>query len=191
MTSDPRPAAPGHVDLVDGARRLGHLVWFERRMFEVLGGWVPSTAEPEAKLALGAHRRHAGWRAGQLFDRLPEQRELPAEELVAPAGPQVVAALDRAADLTGTAERLGAVYRALAPRQLSALRAELARVPEVSAPTTARSLAMVLDDLGRDVAAGEAALEAVVVDGPALDRATGAAAAVEAELLAGGGGRLA
>ena len=35
------------MTLDESARRLGALVWTERRLFELLGGWVVSTPEPD------------------------------------------------------------------------------------------------------------------------------------------------
>lgn len=187
MSLEPAPSASPHLPLIELARRLGSAVWLERRLFEVLGAWVPSTAPSEAKLVLGAHSRHAAWRAEQLTERLPELRELPAEELVAPAGRGVADALDVLASLTEPVERLGALYRVVVPRQRAVLRLDLDLMSRVSAGPVRRTLGLVLDDLVADADAGEVAFEHLVAGTPDVAMATSAMARVEQAIVAAGG----
>jgi hypothetical protein len=115
---------PG-MNLDESARRLGGLVWTERRLFELLGGWVVSTPEPDIKLALAHTSRRHGDHALTLGDLLPDTRDHDPESLVAPpdGGDGAFAAAAAAAT---TAERLDAVEARIAPAHLGALEAYLA-----------------------------------------------------------------
>ncbi|HVL29081.1 MAG TPA: hypothetical protein VM263_10260 [Acidimicrobiales bacterium] len=76
----------------------------ERRLFEVVGAWVPDTPEPEVKLALRlASFRHA-WHA-ELWEGLAGAAPLHPEE--ADVGPLLAAVT--------TAERLTAFYGVVLP----------------------------------------------------------------------------
>lgn len=84
---------------VAGARHAAHVA-LERRLFEVVGAWVPSTPDPGAKLALRAISFHAAWR-GELW-----QAVLPVgwgEEQITEAWP----ALGPLADVVEGAAQLG------------------------------------------------------------------------------------
>ena len=72
--------------LDDTARRIARARWLEERCFEVLGGWVASTPEPEVKLVLARQSHHHAWHA-ELFERvLPVASGL---EVVDQPGPDV------------------------------------------------------------------------------------------------------
>ena len=65
LGAEPRPSTWRRAECQrDDARRerapARALVWTERRLFELLGGWVVSTPEPEVKLALRAPSRRHG-----------------------------------------------------------------------------------------------------------------------------------
>jgi hypothetical protein len=84
----------------------------ERRLFEVLGGWVPSTREPEAKLLFRVQSfRHAGH-----------------AELWESAGADCAGAsalfedVERLAVLQGTAARLRGAYDDVLPRLVTLYR---------------------------------------------------------------------
>ncbi len=90
--TDPPPEDPS-VDGVLGmtidesARRLGHIVWVERRLFELLGGWVTSTPEPAVKLALARRSRHHAAHAAAIEVVLPDTRDHDPVAVVAAHGP--------------------------------------------------------------------------------------------------------
>jgi hypothetical protein len=112
------------MTLDESARRLGTLAWTERRLFELVGGWVVSTPEPEVKLAFARISRRHGDHSITLRDLLPDTRDHDPEAFVAaPAGGD--AGLDAAAVAVTTAERLDAVD-GIAPSHLRALEAYLA-----------------------------------------------------------------
>jgi len=67
-------STPG-LTIDDSARFLGHATWLERRLFEVLGGWVTSAPEPAVKLALARHSRHHAWYAELLEPLRPDTRD--------------------------------------------------------------------------------------------------------------------
>jgi hypothetical protein len=68
-------AGPGPA-LTSTASTLGGFRWIDRRLFEVVGGWVPTVAEPATKRWLAAVARHHAWRADQWAARFPVVREL-------------------------------------------------------------------------------------------------------------------
>jgi hypothetical protein len=72
-------ASPG-LTLDDSARFLSHATWLERRLFEVLGSWVPTTPEPAVKLALARHSRRHAWHAQLLEPLRPETRDHDVEQ---------------------------------------------------------------------------------------------------------------
>ena len=129
-------------------RRVGHAVWTERRMFEVLGSWVRDTAEPEVKVALATQSRHHAWRADQLATLLSTFAGTDASQLtVAPDG-SVDDALGACADAV-TAERL-AVVLDLTGRLVVEYEALRAGASEVADGPAVRILSIVVDDLQRD-----------------------------------------
>ena len=67
-------ATPG-LTIDDSARLLDHATWLERRLFEVLGGWVADTPEPSIKLALARHSRLHAAHAALLEPLRPDTRD--------------------------------------------------------------------------------------------------------------------
>jgi hypothetical protein len=67
-------SVPG-LTIDDSARFLGHVSWVERRLFEVLGGWVLETPEPAVKLAFARHSRHHAWYAELIEPLRPDTRD--------------------------------------------------------------------------------------------------------------------
>lgn len=161
--AEPEPGSSGgSLHLIPSAHRLGHAVWLERRLHQVLGGWVATTHEPAATVLLDAHALHHAWFASVLFDRLPELRELPRESLVVPSGDDAAAALAELADSTSvTVDRLDAVYSVLVPAVLEGYRVHAARLAPVADAPLQRWLRIVIGDLGEDAAAGAELLSAL------------------------------
>jgi hypothetical protein len=73
------------MDITEAARRVGALAWTEQRLFEVVGGWVASTPEPDVKLLFARASRHHGDHALALAAVLPDTRDHDPVALVAPA----------------------------------------------------------------------------------------------------------
>jgi len=99
---------PG-MDITAAARRVGAIAWTEQRLFEVVGGWVASTPEPDAKLLFARLSRHHGDHAVALESVLPATRDHDPVALVAPLGDEGdegAAALGGAADTPARVEAL-------------------------------------------------------------------------------------
>jgi hypothetical protein len=133
------------MTLDESARRLGALVWTERRLFELLGGWVVSTPEPEIKLALARASRRHGDHAITLGELLPDTRDHDPESLVVPPDGSGDAFAAAAAAGT-TAERLDAVEASIAPAHLGALEAYLADASPVRDGPAIRVVGAVLTE---------------------------------------------
>jgi hypothetical protein len=160
---------------------VGHACWVERRCFETLGAWVPSVAEPEAKLALARHSRHHGWHAQLLGEVLPATRAHDPARLVAPADPGWRDVLAVVAEATTTLDRLVGVYQALLPSLVSTYDEVFERTSDWSDGPVARRVRLVVDDERSDLAEGLSLLERLFEDG-AADRAAPRRAAVDAVL---------
>ena len=59
----------------DTARFLSHATWLERRLFEAVGAWVPSTPERAVKLTFARESRRFGWHAELLEPLRPSTRD--------------------------------------------------------------------------------------------------------------------
>ena len=178
--------------LDDSGRRAGAHRWVESALFALLGGWVPTTPEPAAKLLLDRHSQHHAWRAAQWWDRLPVLADVDRDGLTAaPPGPlaaalaaaTAVAHRDGAEDgATGTVARLAVAYRVLLPRQWAAYRRHRADAGPVADAATLRTLTIVTADLESDWHEGEAVLQDLI-DATAGGAAAAAAAVAPLEAL--------
>ena len=118
----------------------GHFAWLERRLFEVLGAWVPSVPEPEVKVLLRAQSHEHAWHA-DLWDDLVE-----AGRAVPSTGDGLAGVVDAVAAPAGTAERLAGMYRVLLPRLVDAYGGlSDAAVPASDGPLV-RALGLMLAD---------------------------------------------
>lgn len=170
------PGVPG-LPLDDIARRVGHCRWLEERCFEMLGGWVASTPEPEVKLLFARHSRHHAWHAELLFTCLPDTRDHDPDTLTAPAADGWPPAVDtlRAAD--DTLSRLSIVSRVLVAR----LAAEYDSLLDVASPVRDAPLLRWVGVLVGDERARWAESEALLATFDA-DRVADAAARAQAHL---------
>jgi len=175
--------------LADAARVVGGYVWLEEQLFEILGGWVPSVAEPEVKLHLAADSQQHAWHASLWRDRLPALRELDAEAFVAPAGPSLEACVAALRAAPTTIERLAGVYRVVVPRQVAAYQRHLEEASPVADGPTIRALQLVLADELADWRAGELLVQGVLGSAADVARASDEVSRLETLLVAGGGGR--
>jgi hypothetical protein len=145
-------------------RRIGHHAWVEMRLFETLGRWSGTVADPRAKALLAGQSHHHAWHAELWYALLPALPHLPAADLVAPseATSELVAALaelDEApagadADEADDVARLTAIYRDALPRVAAAYRDHLALTAPATDGPTIRALGLVLADLDADARAG-------------------------------------
>ncbi len=167
----------------EGARRARHFRALEGRLFEVLGQWVPSVPEPEAKLVLRRHSfqhaSHADLWAGIL----------PGSEGERPASlrPPLAAVLDAVAEPTDTIARLAGAYQVL----LSHLVTAYSRLREAATAASDGPLARALELMvGDDVVAcreGQCLLEGLPVSRPDAERCAAHVGRLEAMIVAAGG----
>ncbi len=134
----------GQMTIDESARRLGVIVWWERRLFEILGGWVASTPEPAVKLALARQSRHHAAHAAAVEAVLPETRDHDPASLVAAADPDASALVEPLAASTTTEARLDVLVDDLLPRQLAACESFLAAASSVRDGPAIRALIFVL-----------------------------------------------
>ena len=152
--------------LQDTARFLGCARWLELRCFEVLGGWVASTAEPEVKLALARQSHHHAWHA-ELFERvLPVANGL-ADHRDAEPGGGWTAFMDSLGALELTADRLTAAYALLLPAKLAEYEHWLEVADPVRDAPVRRWLGFVVADERVDLAEGRHLLDALPAGGRA------------------------
>jgi hypothetical protein len=128
----------------EAARRLGAIVWLERRLFEVLGAWSVSTTEDAVKLALARRSVHHGTHATAVTSVLPETRDHRLEQLVRPLHPGTDALVAAIASREGSAARVAGLVDELLPRQLEACEAFLEEASPVRDGPAIRVLIPVL-----------------------------------------------
>jgi hypothetical protein len=161
---------------------LAGFSWVEGRLFEIVGGWVATTAEPEVVALFAVQSRHHGWRAelweGQqpLLHDIEVPRVPPEQELVAVFGEVAAAA--------ATADRLVGLYRVLLPWVAAGYRTLVATASEVADGPVARVARIVLGDLEVDCRAGERVIESTITDAD-VAQATARQSHLEVALRAG------
>jgi hypothetical protein len=173
------------TSLDESARRAGGHHWVESRLFEVLGGWVASTPEPDIRVLLDRHSHHCAWRAGQWWDRLPVLADVDRDTLSAPPTERAAAVLGELAGTESTAARLAGAYRFGLPRLWTSYhRHRLLLGPDggVADGSTLRTLEMVETDVAGDWHEGEAAIQALLADPASIRRAAEALTAMESLL---------
>ncbi len=172
--------------LDESARRAGSHQWVEARLYEILGGWVVTTREPEIRLLLDRHSRHCAWRAAQWWERLPVLADVDREQLCVPPADRVARALGHLAGLDGTAARLAGAYRVALPRLWSAYHRHGREADPVADGSTLRTLGFVAPDVAADWREGERHLQELLTDAALIGPAAGAVTVLE-EILAGVG----
>ncbi len=108
---------PAGLPLAVAARWVGAACWVELRLHQVLTAWCRDEPDPDAVLRWWSLRSPRAEVAEAWHRRLPELRELPREDFVAPSRPEVVDVLDRLEALGAGPVRdhaLAAVLEALA-----------------------------------------------------------------------------
>jgi hypothetical protein len=148
-TPDPDPAASG-FGIDDAARFLGHAAWLEGRLFEAVGGWVRSTADPALKLLFARQSRQFGWHVELLEPIRPRTRDHDAEtSSPLDAGWRTMTArLLAATDIGIRIERLGAALGLT----VACYEAHLAAMRPLRDGPSLRVVRLVLDDDRRQLA---------------------------------------
>ncbi len=157
----------------------------ERRLFEILGGWVATVADADAKLMLDRHSQHHAWRAAQWWDRLPVLADVDRDALVRPPSSGWEAALKELESFTSPVARLAGAYRGAFPRVASAYRAHRQEVSPLADAAVVRTLDHVGRDFSEDWGEGEAVTEALLLSPEDVDEAAATVARVERLLLDG------
>jgi hypothetical protein len=142
---------PG-MEIHEAARRVGALAWTEQRLFEVVGGWVSSTPEPQAKLLFARLSRHHGDHALALAAVLPDTRDHDPSQIVTSGGGDGTERLDAAET---TPARLSALVE-VATQQVAALDLLLADATPVRDGPVLRVARLVRDEDAADVEAATA-----------------------------------
>lgn len=171
------------MNLDEAGRRAGAHAWFERRCFEVLGGWVTSVAEPGVKVMIDRHSAHSAWRHQQWLQRLPVMAGADHDALARAPDHGAERLLDRLAGTEGTVDRLAGAYRVLLPRMAAAYRTHLGAASVLADASARRTLNMALDDLVSDWVEGESRLQTLLVDGAAVDDAAACVSRLEILLV--------
>ncbi len=153
------------TNLDESARRAGAHQWAESRLFEVLGGWVPTTAEPEVRLLFDRHSNHCAWRAAQWWDRLPVLADVDRDELCRAPSEEAARAVEALRGLEGTVARLAGAHRVAIPRLYVAYGKHRSRTGTVADGSTLRTLGLLLPDLAADWHEGEAVLQDLLAGG--------------------------
>ncbi|MBO0728620.1 MAG: hypothetical protein J2P57_05135 [Acidimicrobiaceae bacterium] len=169
--------------LAESGRRAGEHCWVERRLFEILGGWVATVVDVDAKLMLDRHSQHHAWRAGQWWDRLPVLAGVDRDALVRPPSPGWPAALDDLASLTSPVARLAGAYRCALPRLASAYREHRQGASPIADGAVIRTLDHVAGDIALDWAEGEAVTESALRSPADVDEAAATTARLERLLI--------
>jgi hypothetical protein len=158
------------------AQTLGWWCWTERRLFEIVGSWVPSTTDAAVKVHFAETSHRCAWRAARLEELLPTAYVPPASTLLRP-GPGA-ASLDVLAGLDATVPRLAALYRVVVPAGVAAYDHWLDAATLTERPYL-RAVRGVRADLVEDWIAGAGELRRRVRTG--ADAAIAAAACADVE----------
>jgi hypothetical protein len=169
--------------LEEAARRAGGHGWAESRLFEILGGWVASTDDVDAKLLLDRHSQHHAWRADQWWDRLPVLAEVDRSRLMGPPSASSAAVADELAALQGTVRRLAGAYRVALPRLAGAYLQHRLQANPASDSAVLRTIDIVLADVVSDWRDGEVLLQQLLTDEVAVQEAAGTVSRFEKLLL--------
>ena len=170
--------------LDEAARRAGGHRWVEARLFEILGGWVASTDDVEAKLMLDRHSQHHAWRADQWWERLPVLADVDRDALVAAPTSGHAAVMHELAAMTGDIPRLAGAYRVALPRLAGDYQEHRVAANPASDEAAIRTLDIVLPDVIADWRHGEVFLQQLLINEERVIAAADTVARLERLLVA-------
>jgi hypothetical protein len=173
--------------LEEAALRAGGHRWVESRLFEILGGWVSSTDDLDAKLLFDRHSQHHAWRGDQWWDRLPVLADVDRPGLVVAPSAQVAEVAAALVALEGTIPRLAGAYRLALPRLVAAYEEHRLKASPPSDEAMIRTLDIVLPDAGADWREGEVLLQQRLADETQVQLAADTVARLERLLVKGRG----
>jgi hypothetical protein len=169
--------------LEESARLAGGHRWVESRLFEILGGWVATTADVHVKLLFDRHSQHHAWRAGQWWDRLPVLADVARDAYVVAPSEGVATAAAVLAGLEGTVARLAGAYRVALPRLAGTYQGHRLAANGMSDGAAIRTLDLLLPDVASDWREGEVLLQRLLADAAAVDVAAATVARLEGLLV--------
>jgi hypothetical protein len=222
MTGDPLdPGALGAGVAADGQLMSGHAAlpleatgpllgayrWVERRLFQVVGGWVTSETVPAARVLYDVQSRQHAWHAELWEDRLPVLDNVDPDALTAPPSSAVDRLLTTLAGgplggignrdpqsvivhTGGTLLRLVGLGRVVLPRLVVSYSIHLRRCAAIADASVARALRLVLRDEVEEWREVEALLQSLVHRASDLAVMSGHHQALESMVLSGGPGLL-
>jgi hypothetical protein len=153
-TAAPSTTGTAALPLDDQARVIGGYQWIERRLFEVLGGWVTSEPVAEARLLFDLYSHQHAWHGELWAERLPVLDGLDPATLVLPPSVEVDRLLvlfsggapGQAPAVGGTLLRLVGLARVVLPRLIAGYGLHLRRAAPVADGPVVRSLRLVVRD---------------------------------------------
>lgn len=166
--------------LLSAAESIGHDVWIERQVFELLGTSSATRGAPAVTVHLAGYSRRHGWHAQNLFDRLPELSVLDPEQLVVAPGPRCVELFGAMRDLVGDpTAALAAHNRVVLPSLVARYRHRARSASSVADATTPRWLRILVDDDLEEWADGEDVLRSTLRSSSDLAHVLDAVASIE------------
>ncbi len=183
-------ARPRPFTVDESVRRIRRYLWVESRLFEVLGSWVPSVPELEAKVLLATHARRRAIRAELWRQRLPDGRRGEPDRFGHPPSPALATFLDALAAPSAperTIEKLVGVYRVALPHLTAAYACHLAQINPVSDGPCARALELAIGDDAGDRRDGESLVRSLAASADATARAATQRSRLEHLLVIAGG----
>jgi hypothetical protein len=149
----PATMGAGALPLDAQAKVVGAYQWMERRLFEILGGWVVSEPVPEARLMFDVYSQQHGWHAELWAERLPVLDRLDPATVTLPPTAEVDRLLVLLAGgapgqeaAGGTLLRLVGLARVVLPRLIAGYGLHLHRAAPVADGPVVRSLRLVVRD---------------------------------------------
>ncbi|MDG2112897.1 MAG: hypothetical protein P8N02_09830 [Actinomycetota bacterium] len=185
-----RRALPGLFDVDETARRVGHYLWTETKLFEAMGGWVATVPELDIKMRLGTHCYHHAWHADLFLKRLPELREMKPERLSVPPNDAMVKFIEAMTEPEApelSIEKLVGVYRVLIPHKIAAYTYHRNGTSEITDMPTVRILDFILQDEFNDWREGEMLIQSMIETDEEIERAAAHQVQLEKLMLAAGG----
>ncbi|MDH4145053.1 MAG: hypothetical protein OEY23_07775 [Acidimicrobiia bacterium] len=159
----------------------------ERAWFEILGGWVPTTADPEVKLQFAQQSHHHAWHAELWAGCFPDAYGFDLESACRAATSQLAPFLDACRAESDGVGRLVAAYRIVGTAKIAAYDAWADQLDDVGAGATRRWLEKILADEIADLRAGLGLLSRRLQDGSAVANAASRQVRLESLLWEAGG----
>jgi hypothetical protein len=142
------------MKLIEASYRIGNIAWSQATSFEIVGSWVTSESNANAKLQFFSQALRQGRHAKSLVALLPKIADLSPEDFLLPESSKVSELFDGLRGLVTTQERLTGLYLELMPMNLISLRNFLADSKPISDMPFIRQVAEVLADEEQDLGSG-------------------------------------